>query len=75
MTIADVSSLPCCQPTLDGLRLLSSFSSPRADEYRQLASQRFPLARVFKTAEELAAMDAKAEVKSEDLAGKEVVEE
>ncbi|ORY88359.1 NMDA receptor-regulated protein 1-domain-containing protein [Leucosporidium creatinivorum] len=63
------------KPTLDGLRLLNSFSSPRADEYRQLASQRFPLARVFKTAEELAALDAKAEVKSEDQAGKEVVEE
>ncbi|KAM0752180.1 N-terminal acetyltransferase A, auxiliary subunit [Meredithblackwellia eburnea MCA 4105] len=61
--------------TVEALVILRSLSSSRSDEFVKAATAKFPLARVFKTKEELAALKAKREGGAIGDEGKEVVEE
>ncbi|GAA5863158.1 hypothetical protein JCM8547_002815 [Rhodosporidiobolus lusitaniae] len=58
--------------TLRAFSLLSP-TSPSRDSFRTAAASRFPLARAFKTTEELAKLDEEAEREKEEEEGKEIV--
>lgn len=63
------------QVLLRAHKLLGDSPGPSAQEsFRTAAAQRFPLARAFKTAGELQALDAKAEMDNAAPAGAETEE-